>query len=76
MKRSRRAQRSTFGSALVLAWCLLSVPSALAAAPVFERAPRFEAFKARAAGVPLHRFLYGMPQGGDLPHHPSVGAFP
>src|SRR6056300_1362004 len=61
---------------LALAWALLSAPSTLAAGPVFERAPWFEAFKARADDVALYRFLYAMPKGGDLHHHLSGGAFP
>jgi adenosine deaminase CECR1 len=49
---------------------------ALAATPAFERAPWFEAFKARADDIALYRFLYAMPKGGDLHHHLSGGAFP
>ena len=76
MKRSQPSLRSTVVRALMLAWGLLSAPSTFAAGPVFERAPWFEAFKARADDVALYRFLYAMPKGGDLHHHLSGGAFP
>jgi len=53
MKGSGRSRRGAWVGALALAWMLVSVPSAFAAGPVFERAPWFEAFKARADDVAL-----------------------
>ena len=76
MNGPQRPQRSAWLSVLALAFALLSASSALAVGPVFERAPWFEAFKARADDVALYRFLYAMPKGGDLHHHLSGGAFP